>query len=178
MVMQKNWYVLYTKPQCEKKVAALMTKKKIENFVPQVCIEAQKSWRNKIINRPLFKSYVFVQATEQEVGLLSNAEGVINLLYWLGKPAVINETEINAMREFTNDYENIGLEKLSVNSNTLEKNIFHSSYQIEGNVVAVKNKTIKVNLPSLGYAMVANLKENNIFGRDRSMLPNYTFAQS
>ena len=30
--MKKNWYAVYTKAQCEKKVAALLTKKKIENY--------------------------------------------------------------------------------------------------------------------------------------------------
>ena len=103
---------------------------------------------------------------------------MINLLYWLGKPAVITEAEVNAMREFTADYQNIDLEKLTVNSNVIEKSIFRSSYEIEGNVIAVKNKTIKINLPSLGYAMIAKLKEDSIFVREKSMLLNYTFAQS
>jgi hypothetical protein len=96
----------------------------------------------------------------------------------LGKPAVINDAEINAIREFITDYQYIDLEKLSVNSNVVERNIFRSSYEIEGNVLAVKNKTIKINLPSLGYAMIANLKEGSVFGRERYMSQNYTFAQS
>jgi len=178
MVMQKNWYILYTKPQSEKRVAVLLTKKKIENFIPLVSVEAQKSWRNKVTHRPLFKSYVFVHVTEQEIVALRQTDGVINLLYWLGKPAVITEAEVNAMREFTADYQNIDLEKLTVNSNVIEKSIFRSSYEIEGNVIAVKNKTIKINLPSLGYAMIAKLKEDSIFVREKSMLLNYTFAQS
>jgi transcription antitermination factor NusG len=178
MVMQKNWYVLYTKPQCEKKVAALLTKKKVENFIPQVCVDSQKSWRQKLVYRPLFKTYVFVHATECEINLLKQIDGVISLLYWLGVPAFINDTEINAIKEFTNDYQNIDLEKLSVNSNVIEKSIFRSSYEIEGNVLAVKNKTIKINLPSLGYAMIANLKEDSIFGREKTLLSNYSFAQS
>ncbi len=64
--MQKNWYVIYTKPQSEKKVATLLTKKKIENFIPLVSAEALRSWRHKLVYRPLFKSYVFVYTTEQE----------------------------------------------------------------------------------------------------------------
>lgn len=177
MVMQKNWYVFYTKPQCEKKVATLLTKKRVENFIPFVCTELQNSRRNKIVHKPLFKSYVFVHATETEANLLKLSDGVINLLYWLGKPAVIDETEINAIREFTNDHQNIDLEKLTVNSNVIERSIFRSSYEIEGNLLAVKNKTIKINLPSLGYAMVAHLKEDSVFGRER-MVQNYTLAQS
>lgn len=178
MVMQKNWYVIYTKPQCEKKVAALLTKKKIENFIPMACAEAQHSRRNKVVQKPLFKSYVFVCITEQEAVLLRQVDGVINLLYWLGKPAVIQEAEINAIREFTFDYQNIELEKLCVNTIGMEKSIFRSSYEMEGNMLAVKNKTIKINLPSLGYAMIANFKEDSIFVADQSMIQNYTFAQS
>lgn len=128
--------------------------------------------------RPLFKSYVFVHVTENEVTLLTHADGVINLLHWLGKPAVINETEINAIKEFTGDYQTVDLEKLAVNSNVIERNIYRSSYEMEGNLLAVKNKTIKINLPSLGYAMIARLKEDSIFGKERSLLQNYTFAQS
>jgi transcription antitermination factor NusG len=178
--MQKNWYVIYTKPQSEKKVASFLTKKKIENFIPLVCAEAQRSWRHKLVYKPLFKSYVFVFTTEQEAtGLIKNTDGVINLLYWLGKPAVIDETEINAMKEFTDGYQHIDLEKLSVNTTGIERNISHSAYAIDGNVLlAVKNKTIKINLPSLGYAMIARIKEDSIFGREGSVLQNYRFAQS
>jgi len=176
--MQKNWYVIYTKPQFEKKVATLLTKKKVENFIPLVCAEAQKSWRHKALYRPLFKSYVFVHITEQETLSILHTDGVISLLYWLGKPAVINETEINAIKELTGDYQSVSLEKLSVNSNVAERNIYHSSYEMEGNVLAVKNKTIKINLPSLGYAMIASFKEDSVFGRERLQSQNYAFAQS
>ena len=175
--MQKNWYVIYTRPQLEKKVATFLSKKRIENFIPLVCTEVNSTRKNKIAYKPLFKSYVFVHVTEQEAKLLREAEGVINLLYWLGKPAVINETEINAIKEFTTDHRNIDLEKLTVNTSMVEANIFRPEYEIDGNVVAIKNKTIKINLPSLGYAMVANLSEDSIFARER-MVQNYTFAQS
>lgn len=175
--MQKNWYVIYTRPQCEKKVATLLSKKRIENFIPLVCTELTSTRKNKIAYKPLFKSYVFVHVTEQEATLLRQAEGVINLLYWLGKPAVINETEITAIREFTTDHRNIDLEKLSVTTSIMERNIFRSTYEIDGNVVAIKNKTIKINLPSLGYAMIAHLTEDSIFARER-IIQNYTFAQS
>ncbi len=175
--MQKNWYVVYTKPQSEKKVAGLLTKKKIENFAPVICTDVQKSWRQKVVNKPLFKSYVFVKATEQALTLLKNMEGVISLLHWLGKPAVITEAEINSIREFSADYRDIKLEKLAVSSNVSEISMYRSAYEIEGNLVAVKNKTIKVNLPSLGFAMIAEVKGDNFFGREQKA-QDYIFAQS
>ncbi|MBS1509687.1 MAG: UpxY family transcription antiterminator [Bacteroidetes bacterium] len=176
--MQKNWYVIYTRQQAEKKVAATLAKKKIEHFIPMVYVDNNKSWRNKPSFKPLFKSYVFVNVTEQQAYSLLQIDGVINILHWLGKPAVINETEINAIREFTGDYQDIDLEKLQVNSPVAERNIYRSSYEMEGNIIAVKNKTIKINLPSLGYALIAKLKEESVFGKERALLQNYTFAQS
>lgn len=176
--MQKNWYVLYTRPQCEKKVAALLTKKRLEYFIPQVCVQEQKTWRNKALFRPLFKSYVFVHVTAEQAALLAHADGVINLLHWLGKPAVINEAEINDIKEFTNGYQHINLEKLAVNSDVKEGSIYRSLYEMEGNVIAVQNKAIKINLPSLGYAMVVTYTEGSVFGKERSLQQNYTFAQS
>lgn len=176
--MQKNWYVLYTRPQCEKKVATLLAKRKIESFIPYVNMDSTRLKKSKTVTRPLFKSYVFVYTTEADFASLLHADGVISVLHWLGKPAIIAEAEVNAIKEFTADYHNIDLEKLPVNSNLLEKSFYKSAYSVEGNLVAVQNKTIKINLPSLGYAMIANLKEESIFGLDKSMSRNYLFAQS
>ncbi len=175
--MQKNWYVLYTKPQCEKKVSTFLTKKRVENFIPLVSSTTTNTRRSKVVNKPLFKSLVFVYISENDKMLIKDADGVINFLYWLGKPAVINDTEVSTLKDFTTNYSDISLEKLPVNSKVVEKSIFRSSYEIEGNLVAIKNKTIKVNLPSLGYSMIANLNEESIFGREK-LIQNITIAQS
>ena len=176
--MQKNWYAVYTKPQCEKKVAALFSKKKIENFCPLSCVESQSFRKHKLTFEPLFKSYVFVYVTEAETESLKHTDGVVNLLYWLGKPAIIKDDEIAAIREFTNDHRNIKLEKTLVNINDVARNFNASSYAIEGKLVTVKNKTIKINLPSLGFTMIAKIEDDSIFGRNDSLIQNKTFLHS
>lgn len=176
--MQKNWYAVYTKPQNEKKVAALFTKKKIENYCPLSCVETLSFRKHKLVFEPLFKSYVFVYATEAEAEALKNLDGVVNLLYWLGKPAIIKEEEIDAIREFTNDHRNIKLERTLVNINGVTRNLNASSYAVEGKIVTVKNKTIKINLPSLGYTMIADFEDESIFGRNESVIQNKTFLHS
>ena len=178
MIMQKNWYAVYTKPQCEKRVAALFTKKKIEHFCPLSCVETQNFRKHKLVFEPLFKSYVFVYVTEADAELLKNMDGVVNLLYWLGKPAIIKDDEIAAIREFTNDHRNIKLERTLVNINDVARNYNASSYAIEGKLVTVKNKTIKISLPSLGYTMIAKMEDESIFGRNESKLQNKSFLHS
>jgi hypothetical protein len=99
-------------------------------------------------------------------------------LHWLGKPAIIAPEEIAAIRDFTENYQNIRLEPVFVNSSKEVNNYNGSSISIEGKLYAVKNKTVKVNLPSLGYSLVAEMKEESIFVRDIPVLQNYRLAHS
>ncbi|MFN8250468.1 MAG: transcription termination/antitermination NusG family protein [Ferruginibacter sp.] len=177
--MQKNWYILYTRTNCEKKVSALLTKRKIENFTPFVQVETQKLIRSKIISKPLFKNYVFAYVADQEIlSVAKTTEGVINILYWLGRPAVINDVEINAIREFTGSDQHISLEKINVDNGITEKNIYRSIYKMEGNVVRIMNKSVKINLPSIGYSLVVDLKDDHFLHEKALASVNYTFAQS
>src|SRR5665647_2314208 len=130
--MQKNWYAVYTKPHCEKKVAVSLSKRKIETFCPLNCIKLQSFRRSKTLQELLFKSYVFVNITEKETSLLKQADGVISLLYWMGKPAIIREDEIE--KEFINDHQNIELERMQVNTNDIARIVDGPSYSIDGKV--------------------------------------------
>lgn len=176
--MQKNWYVIYTKPNYEKKVSLLLTKKRIENFCPLNTIKNKSLRRNKFLQEPLFKSYVFVNVFDNELHLLKETDGVISLLYWMGKPAIIREEEIETIREFTNDHYNIELERTQVNINDMVRVIAGPSYSIEGKILALKNRNLKVNLPSLGYTMVAKIQDESIFGRESTILQNNSFSHS
>ncbi len=177
--MQKNWYAVYTKPQSEKKVAALFAKKKIEIFFPMVCVKTKTFRKHKFVFEPLFKSIVFACVSQEETSLLKQTNGVINLLYWLGKPAVIAVDEIVAIKEFTEDYRNIKVEPAFVNSSEVAHAINGSTVSNDGRLYAVKNKTIKVNLPSLGYTLIAEPEEESVFVRDTTpVLQTLRFAHS
>jgi len=176
--MQKNWYAVYTRPHCEKKVASLFTKRKIENFCPLNSKKIKSFRRSKILQEPLFKSYVFVKITMAEIALIKQTDGVISMLHWMGEPAVLKQDEIEAIKEFTSDHQNIELERTQVDTRDVVRMIDGPLYSREGNVFAVKNKTLKVSLPSLGYLMVAKMEDESIFGREASIIQNNSFAQS
>lgn len=158
----KKWYVVYTRPRWEKKVAELLSRKKIEHYCPLNRVQKQWSDRKKIVIEPLFSSYVFVHIDETEQTLMRSTDGVINFVYWLGKPAVVRSEEILAIREFLNDYKNVRLEKTTVNLNDIVRVIGGPLVMQKGQVVSVKNKTVKVILPSLGYMMQAELETSNV----------------
>ncbi len=169
--MQKNWYAVYTKPQCEKKVAAVLTKWKIENFCPLKIVKINLLGRIRLQYEPLFKSYVFLYISKDQICRLDKISGVVNLLHWLGSPAVINIAEIEAMKEFTNNYKDIKLEKIGVNLNDGVKILDEPSYRREGKFISVKSKTMRINLPSLGYTLFAEIEKDNILERQHSLLP-------
>jgi transcription antitermination factor NusG len=176
--MQKNWYVVYTKPNIEKKVAATLSKKKIENFCPLNSTKAKFQWRNKIAQEPLFKSYVFVCITKDEISILKQVEGIINFLYWKGVPAIIKDNEITIIKEFTNEHRDIQVEQVQINTNDVAHIVQSKFLTKEGKFFTVKNKVVKVNLPSLGYNIIAKTEEESIFAAETNILQNNSFVHS
>lgn len=105
------WYVVYTKPNNEKKVAQILKKKGIETYCPVEETIRQWSDRKKKISAPLFKSYIFIflnnyDAEKVDVLMLP---GVVRFLFWLGKPGIVKDNEIKAIRDFINQYKGMSI---------------------------------------------------------------------
>ena len=164
--MQKNWYLVYTKPKCEKKVTALLTKRKIENFCPQNQKQIKHLRKSKLVNEPLFNSYVFVCIEKENLPPIKNIENVLNVVFWKGVPAIISEDEIDIIKNFVTDHKDIRIEKSRVNTEDFAKVVDPPSYTIDGNILTLKNTSVKVNLPSLGYILIAEIeREEAVLGR-------------
>src|SRR5574343_246603 len=102
---RKQWLAIYSRPRWEKKVARLLQEKGIECYCPLNKVRRQWSDRIKTIEEPLFKSYVFVRVSEVERSSVRLVQGVVNFVYWLGKPAVVKERESETIQKFLNEYE-------------------------------------------------------------------------
>jgi transcription antitermination factor NusG len=112
---------------------------------------------------PLFSSYVFVRVFEKDLmGLKSITSNIVNLIYWLGKPAVVKDQEIDNIKYFLNEHSNIKLEKRNVDINEEVLIMRGSFYNQYGIVRTVKNNSVVVSLPSLGYSMIAEIPISNI----------------
>ena len=109
--MQKHWHILYTKAKCEKKVSGILTKKKIKNFCPVNCRYINGNSRVKLVYEPLFSCYVFAYIDETEINLVKQLHDVINLVYWKGQAAIVQNEEIKAIRDFVSHHQNIKLER-------------------------------------------------------------------
>jgi transcription antitermination factor NusG len=162
MPVNSKWLAVYTRPRWEKKVNALLIGKGIECYCPLNKVRRKWSDRIKTVEEPLFKSYVFVKINEEDRTSVRMTEGVVNFLYWNGKPAVVKEKEILAIRRFLDEYESVEAIRMDFEPEQRVKVIAGPMMDQEGRVVEVKNKTVKICIDSLGYMLVAHIDKNKL----------------
>jgi len=160
--METKWYAVYTKSRWEKKVAEQLTKLNIENYCPLNKVVRKWSDRKKVIEEPLFTSYVFVKINEKQANTLRSIFGLVNFVYWLGKPAVIQDSEIDLIKTFLKNHIDVKIEQAHLNIHDKVRIIDGPFLDMEGNVVSIKKKFVKVLIPSLRFFMTAEIEVENI----------------
>ncbi|HRG25393.1 MAG TPA: UpxY family transcription antiterminator [Chitinophagaceae bacterium] len=160
--MSKKWLAIYTRPRWEKKVNQLLTEKGFESYCPLNKVKRKWSDRIKVVEEPLFKSYVFVKVAEAERTEVRMTSGAINFVYWNGKPAVIKEKEINAIRRFLNEYAYVEARPMDVKLNQRVRIINGTLMDKEGKVLELRHKTAKIAIESLGYILVAYIDRTKL----------------
>jgi transcriptional antiterminator RfaH len=149
------WYVLYTKPRQEKKVADSLNAIGIEAYCPLVTVVKQWSDRKKKVQIPLINSYVFVNIEEHQREEVFKVSGIVRYLFWLGKPAVVRDIEIEALKQ---SLEGIvaSFEVSAIQKDSIYK-IPEGPFQgFEGIVKNVNATTIQLLLVDLGFLITLN----------------------
>lgn len=153
------WYVLYTKPKAEKKVAETLDHINIEVYCPLITEIRQWSDRKKKITVPLFRSYVFVRLRPSERHKVFEVPGVIKYLYWLGKPAMARDVEIKTIKDWLegNEVEQVAVEQLSPGDKIIIKSgVFKNEEAI---IQELGSKRVRLILSKLGYTISIKTRE-------------------
>jgi transcription antitermination factor NusG len=171
-----NWYAVYTRPRCEKKVTEGFAKRKWESYCP-LTKAAQRSWPGLKTPAPaLFPCYVFVRLKQEQLPEVKKVDGVINLVYWLGKPVIIRDIEIEMIQRFLSVHKEVQLERTAVDSAAMVKLIQVPVVQMQEGVVAVGAAGAGLLLPSLGWMLTAtqpayhSILNNQVAPRQDSLL--------
>lgn len=164
-----TWYAVYTKARWEKKVAELLTRKRIENYCPLNPVERQWSDRRKVIAEPLFRSYVFVRIPESRKWVVRETEGIINFVYWLGKPAVIADHEIELIKRFLREYKDVTVEQFPLRQDDLVEIKSGPLMNQRGRIIEVGKNKVKAELSSLGYTMIATVPTTEVIVINREV---------
>jgi transcription antitermination factor NusG len=137
--------------------------KGIESYCPLNKVHRKWSDRVKMIEEPLFKSYVFVKVPDEDRLTVRMTDGVVNFVYWNGKPAVIKEREILNIQKFLGQHENVSLINIDIKLNDQVVVTLGPLMDKEAKVIEVKNKVAKVVIESLGYILIASISKKNLF---------------
>jgi transcriptional antiterminator RfaH len=94
----KQWRALCTKSKSEKKVSERLLRAGFDVFLPLKMEMRQWSDRKKKVQVPLIPSHVFIHATDRELNTILATPGVVTVLKYLGRPALIRSYEIENLK--------------------------------------------------------------------------------
>ncbi|QEM10890.1 UpxY family transcription antiterminator [Mucilaginibacter rubeus] len=158
-----NWMVVYTRSRFEKKIDRTLNDNHITSFCP--VIKSLKKWadRNKMIETPLFPSYVFVKANTGEQLKVKQVPGVINFVSYGGKPVVLNDTEIERIKSIVDNYSEVELmsiQNLNIGNRVKIKDGLLYNYQ--GVVTQIMGKTILMTIEQLNCVLTVKVNVDQI----------------
>lgn len=154
-----EWYVIYTKPRWEKRVAKELEELGIEAYCPMTTEVRQWSDRKKKITSPLFKSYVFVKVAVKHKNEVFKVPGVVRFLFWLGKPAVVRDVEIQTIRDWL-DNDNVGEVETSQLSPGDRITIANGNFKGQDAIISeIGKKRLRLILKSMGFVVNVKIKE-------------------
>lgn len=105
----KYWFALYTRPRHEFKAQLSLNSMQIENYLPTLTRVKQWSDRKKKVVEPLFKSYIFIKASERERLKAVEIDQVVKTIFFNGKPSVIPESQIKGLKKMLEETDQVSV---------------------------------------------------------------------
>ena len=143
-------------------MAALLLEAGVENYCPINKITRKWSDRKKVVLEPVFKGYVFVKVDEAKKWDVKKVPGILNFVYWLGKPAKIREGEIDTIRKFLNEFSEVAVEQkgFTIESEVRIKQGIMMNYK--GVIIEVLGNKAVVKIDSLDIQLSAHFDKKNL----------------
>ena len=157
-----NWYAVKTRPRWEKKISLIFADRGIEHYCPLNKVVKQWSDRKKIILEPVFKTYVFVNVEEQKKWDVKKIDGVINFVYWLGKPAIIRQEEIATIKKFLNEFYDVQIQPIGLHLNQKIRVTQGILMNYEGTILEIFGNRVIVKLQGLNLQLNAHFNKKDI----------------
>jgi transcription antitermination factor NusG len=159
----KKWIVLYTRSRWEKKVDKLLSDQNITCFCPLV--KRNRKWidRNKVVEMPLFNSYLFINATPLELTKAVQTTGVISYVSHCGKPAIISDVEIDHIRttiKAYSDVDTVPLSDINVGDYVKVKNGLFVDHL--GKILEIQGKSVVMIIEKLNCALTVKIDHQQL----------------
>lgn len=156
------WFVIYTKSRSEKKVATELRRRDIEVYCPLQTVTRKWSDRIKLVEEPLFRSYCFVHLKEPDRAKVFGVPGVVGYLFWLKKPAIVKQKEIDLIKCMLNDFEHDCFKVVSFRPTDRIQITSGAFMDEEGEVIATQGRKIILRLDSLGMSVEIDTSKTKV----------------
>ena len=158
----KSWYVLYTKPRHEKKLAERLRSEGWTVYCPLKKTTKQWSDRKKMVEEALFPSFIFIQCQDQDRDHVFVHASAVRYLYWLRKPAVVRSEEIESIQKWLGQYNHSNIDITHILPGDFVR-ITSGPFSDEQAVLLDKtNKKAVVQLKELGIQLTLSLTNCDI----------------
>ncbi|MEX1193401.1 MAG: UpxY family transcription antiterminator [Brumimicrobium sp.] len=165
--ISRNWYVVFTKHNCEKKLQKTLENNGITAYVPFYTTIRQWSDRKKKVIVPLINSVVFVQMDKNQLNDLYIYPHVKGILKEFGSPAVVYDQEIKNLeiiaKEWNGETVSAGDKSSNLNKGDSVEVLRGPFAGIFGELLVINGKhRVVVRLNSMNVEFVVNVPLNAV----------------
>ena len=96
-----RWYACYTRAHHERRVGERLAEQGFDAFVPTIRQVRQWHDRRKVVEFPLFPSYLFARCTRAELGRATATPGLVHIVKFDGRPVPVADEEIENVRRLS-----------------------------------------------------------------------------
>lgn len=149
-----KWYPIYTRSRAEKKTQQELERKGIVCYLPTKKTLKQWSDRKKMVEEPLFKSYLFVHISPKEHKEVLMTYGVSKFIYFSGKIASMADKQMEDLKLLVANSADLELVEFEISPG--EKVLIKAGpfKGIIAELVSLKSKnSLVLRLQNLGYAI-------------------------
>ena len=151
-----NWYVIHTKPRGEKKAEEELLSLGIQAYCPTRSEIRLWSDRKKRIEVPVLPSMVLVNIEDNDINRVFESPLVVRYMFWLGKRAIVRQSEVDLLKKYLKGDYNLINSKLS--NIKVGDNFRLSSFNNERGIInRISNNNIWIYLKSIGYSVKLKL---------------------
>ena len=156
-----KWYTLATKSRHEKAVRDGLDAKGFESYLPVRTVIKKWSDRKKKVEEPLFKGYVFVKMPYQHRIKALETPGVVRVVMFNGRPGILHESEIKAIRRILEANEQHGISVEAIEGLGLGDTVEVTDGPLSGlrgQYTKIKNENrLVISIDSIGKSLVVEV---------------------
>ena len=157
-----QWVALYTNSRAEKQTARLLQQAGYEAYLPLQIKRHRWSDRWKNVEVPLISSYIFAKICSKDVVPVRNINGVVYIVSWRGHPAVIPDSEIDAIKRLMEAQTEVFVRNTSMlKRGTMVRIVEGPFVNMEGMLVSdCEDGNFCVSISGLDFALVTTIEDS------------------